>query len=306
MCCLFLFQSRSSWRYGNKQWKSFASPHITGPVQPSVHYQWHQDAQTSGIVGQGSEDLCVLSASAGKDYLTQWNNEIYKTNFAWDLTADRHSRTEIKTSVLENILLFAGWCVTANVQWQTTSLFLIYIQYAWMLFHLGYFEFNLQFKLTEVPGTSHRVSSSHICSVSKDSMISSMKRRGKVQGLKKNERRKKSGNGAWAFFNAAQKWQLTGSKQKQWIKKKKKKKFSLASFMKMPHFHGRVRILYVIVITCQKSCHAPCSILKTASRRTRRELVGMHWALLCLNWRVSPKQPDAFLLFFKVRNTWTH
>lgn len=50
-----------------------------------------------------------------------------------------------------------------------------------MLFHLGYSEFILPFRLTEFPVTRHSKSSSHVCSVNADSM----KTKRQAQGLRK-------------------------------------------------------------------------------------------------------------------------
>lgn len=145
-------------------------------------------------------------------------------------------------------------------------------------------------------------SSSHICSVNTDSI----KTKRKAQGLKKKKEKK--------VKNLCLSWYLCSpegvahSLQRETMNFFFLKRCFFASsmkmfhFMKMHHFHERMRILYITVSNCEKSCYAPCSAVRTAGWRTRLELVGMQWAALCLNWGLSPKHPAIFSLFLR---SWT-
>lgn len=205
--CLFLSQSRSLWRCFNKQWKTFVPPHSRGLVESRVDYWWHQDVQRSGTSCQGSEDLRVLSAWAGKDDLTQGNNEIWKVNIAQDLIGDRGSRTG-----MESLCLKVSCCLQDDVWLQMFSGKHIPFSYPYTLcshvfLYLVCSEFVLQLRPSEFPATRHSKSSSHICGMNTDSMKT--KRKGlkkRTQGLKKKKKRKKlSRIYAWAVLYSAQK-----------------------------------------------------------------------------------------------------
>lgn len=83
----------------------------------------------------------------------------------------------------------------------------------------------------------------------------------------------------------------------------KKKKLSWKIFQRqtLPHWHGQEACSAFMrrwgFYVSQRSCRAACSMVQIACWRADSDLAGRNCEmLLCLNWRLSQRYTDAFLL----------